>query len=504
LYEALLELAEADLLPLSLLPTVIHQFDQVVADQVRASRTRYHFTGKLRPGGYRQLGPRFMQWFSISGFVLYRQTEEKQNNRDKKRKQGNKKSSSKFGKRILRLSRVKLWAYDPLENDPTVIQVESEASSISPYVIEIEKKAVMKKVKVKFDKKKDAPAGEFNPLLHATELTGNKTQSAAHEFLRPMPYNEKLKRGGKENSLAIAESQLGKLDVLKGRYRKQATEYPYRCVEDAQKRRSRDLNVVRGKKLAERTYKTVMKDQDRFLAEMAANAGGCLALVAHNIHVEPEAGRQTTLQRDNYSTRRKNRIEHASFNIRKDFKVVKKPKKKFFNSNSSEEDIVEKKKKKSKGKMKSKRKSLDFEKKINKSKCENKGNKSKERNLQIEAGPAMNAQISESKELCSKLEVRTKKKESKDNEWKAKTVDLDLDFLDDLVKQSSSLGESNASKECSGKKAEKETALEVKVKQEPSKCREVLDLFNAGAGIFMPTEGIPDVDISFDTDAFDG
>ena len=30
LYEALLELAEADLLPLSLLPTVIHQFDQVI------------------------------------------------------------------------------------------------------------------------------------------------------------------------------------------------------------------------------------------------------------------------------------------------------------------------------------------------------------------------------------------------------------------------------------------------------------------------------------------
>merc|ERR1739838_815246 len=381
-------------------------------------------------------------------------------------------TSSKNGKRILRLSRVKLWAYDPLENDPTVIQVESAASAISPYVIEIEKKAVMKKVKVKFDKKKDAPAGEFNPLLHATELTGNKMQSSTQEFLRPMPYNEKLKRGGKESSLAIAESQLGKIDVLKGRYRKQATEYPYRCVEGVQKQRSRDLNVVRGKKLAVRTYMTVMKNQDKFLAEMAANAGGCLALVAHNIHVvEPEAGGQMILQRDNYSTRRKNRIEHASFSIRKDFKVVKKPKKKFFNSVSSEEDIVDKKKKKYKGKKKTKRKSIgNFEKKTNKTKSETKGDETKECNHQTEAGPAI----------------------------EPNTVDLNLDFLDDLVKQSSSLGETNASKDCSGKRAEKESVLEVKVNQEPSKCREALDLFNAGAGIFMPTEGI-----SFEMDAFD-
>ena len=32
LYEALLELAEADLLPLSLLPTVVHQYDQVTLE----------------------------------------------------------------------------------------------------------------------------------------------------------------------------------------------------------------------------------------------------------------------------------------------------------------------------------------------------------------------------------------------------------------------------------------------------------------------------------------
>merc|ERR1739838_125393 len=137
---------------------------------------------------------------------------------------------------------------------------------------------------------------------------------------------------------------------------------------------------------------------------------------------------------------------------------------------SSEEDIVEKKRKKFKGKKKTKRKSIGNFEKTNKTKSETKGDETKECNHQTEAGPAI----------------------------EPNTVDLNLDFLDDLVKQSSSLGETNASKECSGKRAEKESVLEVKVNQEPSKCREALDLFNAGAGIFMPTEGI-----SFDMDAFD-
>ena len=239
----------------------------------------------------------------------------------------------------------------------------------------------------------------------------------------------------------------------------------------------------------------------KFLAPSIRIFDNDLLAVAHNIHVvEPEAGRQTILQRDNYSTRRKNRIEHASFNIRKDFKVVKKPKKKFFNSVSSEEDIVEKKKK-SKRKMKTKRKSIEnFEKKTNKTKT--KGDETKECNLQNGAGPVTDAQISEGKELSSNVE-KNKMKESKTTEWKSKTVDLNLDFLDDLVKQSSSLGEFNGIKESSGKKAEKESVLEVKVKQEPFKCREALDLFNAGEGIFMPTEGITETDIGFNMDAFD-
>ena len=58
------------------------------------------------------------------------------------------------------------------------------------------------------------------------------------DFLRPMPYNEKLRRGGRGNSQAIAKTQVSARDVLRGKYRKAATEYPlrfnyrilYRCV----------------------------------------------------------------------------------------------------------------------------------------------------------------------------------------------------------------------------------------------------------------------------------
>ena len=87
-----------------------------------------------------------------------------------------------------------------------------------------------------------------------------------------MPYNEKLRRGGKERALEIAEAQLGKLEVLKGRYRKCAREYPHRCVEDRVTGK-RDRKMVSGKIIYKRNYFTNILTQDRFLAEMAVNAG---------------------------------------------------------------------------------------------------------------------------------------------------------------------------------------------------------------------------------------
>ena len=59
----------------------------------------------------------------------------------------------------------------------------------------------------------------FDPLLHIRELNcykrdysslGSKSKLPEADFLKPMPYNEKLRRGGAENSVQIAESQLSR------------------------------------------------------------------------------------------------------------------------------------------------------------------------------------------------------------------------------------------------------------------------------------------------------
>ena len=60
--------------------------------------------------------------------------------------------------------------------------------------------------------------------------------------------------------------------MIKGRYRKCAKEYPYRCIDDIVKKRT-DVNIVGGKEIGRRRYLTLMRGQDRFLAEMAVNAG---------------------------------------------------------------------------------------------------------------------------------------------------------------------------------------------------------------------------------------
>ena len=65
---------------------------------------------------------------------------------------------------------------------------------------------------------------------------------------------------------------LKRIEVIKGRYRKSATEYPYRCIGDPVKKRA-DVNIMDGKEIGRRRYLTLLRGQDRFLAEMATNAG---------------------------------------------------------------------------------------------------------------------------------------------------------------------------------------------------------------------------------------
>ena len=103
-------------------------------------------------------------------------------------------------------------------------------NSDNPYVIEVEQVDQKKKTKLKLKtikelerEKEKKKIGVFDPKAHITGVLGDKSSQRSSKdkaFLRPMPYNEKLRLGGKENSLAIAETQVSTLEVLRGRYRK--------------------------------------------------------------------------------------------------------------------------------------------------------------------------------------------------------------------------------------------------------------------------------------------
>ena len=79
---------------------------------------------------------------------------------------------------------------------------------------------VEKKKKLKLTKKKAVPVG-YNPLIHTSLLGKRDKDMQRQDYSRPMPYNEKLRRarGSLEDAMAIADSQVGKVDVLKGRFR---------------------------------------------------------------------------------------------------------------------------------------------------------------------------------------------------------------------------------------------------------------------------------------------
>ena len=83
-----------------------------------------------------------------------------------------------------------------------------------------------------------------------------------------------------------------------------------------------DLFTISGSSLvsSDRNYTVAMKSQDRTLADWAATCGGSLAMAAHNVHVMQEAKKPT---RENYRTRRNDRIHHLTFHSANNFAVVK-------------------------------------------------------------------------------------------------------------------------------------------------------------------------------------
>ena len=206
------------------------------------------------------------QWLVLKNVTIYKISTNKKNCNEKKWRR----------KRICKVDKMKMWCLDSVEDD-TFLVVDDLSN---PYVVEVEKKSknkrkrmVLKEETVKVKKE------TFDPLLHVRELSHSNSMiqiKGEGDFLSPMPYNEKLRRGGEANSLLIAETQIGKLEVLKGRYRKHPREFPYRCVEDFRKIRM-DVKIVDGKHLDNRTYVTLLRSQDRSLAELAVKAGNKLS-----------------------------------------------------------------------------------------------------------------------------------------------------------------------------------------------------------------------------------
>ena len=278
LYRSLEELAVCGQIPLELLPAIIHQYDLVLFNLVQSRcRDEVSFSGRVKTFRLQKnnfnyylyphiqfFTPRIlpdMQWWMFSDVTFY--------------KKPIKGSSSRRGVRLGKFNYVKMWAVDSNDGDDKHVKVEGKPN---PYVLEVQEvKKVKKKPKKlpKVSKAKESQNPTFDPLLHIRELSGVKGGAdPGLSYLAPMPYNEKLRRGGKDRSLEIAETQLSKIEVLKGRFRKCAREYPYRCVEDLPRTKRMDLAIpIHNSKFIQRKYSTQLRSQDRSIAELALQSG---------------------------------------------------------------------------------------------------------------------------------------------------------------------------------------------------------------------------------------
>ena len=339
LYESMIELVRKNMLPAALVPEIVHMYDQKVVETVKKTEDQYNIVGKVTM--YRILNNHI--WCVLSNVTVFCQSQSANESTNKKGKK-----MAKLGKRVGKFNKIKMWALDPIP-DSSFTEIVAEGVP-SPYVIELEKVEKVKVKKPKLEAKKAAPEG-YNPLIY-TSLLGKKEEDLDNQdFMRPMPYNEKLRRArnNPDDVMAIAKTQVGTVDLLKQKFRKKMREYPYRCVEPAS-RRVVDIRVVSGRNMVKRQYMVLMRSQDRFLSEMTISSGGSLALVAHNIHVADgmALGEEMDVVRESYGTRRKTKIEHLTFDTLKNYAVVVEPPKKRVETGSDtseeetsdEEDII--------------------------------------------------------------------------------------------------------------------------------------------------------------------
>ena len=265
-------------------------------------------------------------WFSLENVVVKTQKPSKAKSKSKVSTKSAETSVQKF--RSCRVKKLKMLCHKPIiGNKLKVIKTDNP----SPYVIEVEEVIRRKKEKGKLLSVKELEKKNqnlYDPRAHVIGVSGGKA-SSAQDFLRPAPYNEKLRRGGRENSRAIAETQVTAWEVLKGQYRKGPREYPHRCVELTSTRNKIDNQYVAGRRVASRLYTIALTREDRALAEMAETAGMCLNLTGHNIHVVTESrsrkGQYKEQYREQYSTRRKHQLEKVSYDASKGYVKIKRP-----------------------------------------------------------------------------------------------------------------------------------------------------------------------------------
>jgi len=364
LYSAMLELAGESVLPLGLIPKIVHKYDEVAFQTVLGSTSNIGFVGNIRT--FRIIENHYLLamknvnfWKTPRNGPAWSLNVTNAHVVPKTR-----------GVKICNVDTVKVWLYNPIGENNLILSADEKPS---PYTVEVARKPKKKKLKIT-DLPKPVDKSKFNPLLHAASVMSREEASVRGEedWRRPMPYNEKLARASTEEEfMRLGETQAGKVEVLKGRWRRGPKQWPHRCVE-ARNRGSIDVRTPSGLTITNRNYMCLFKTQDRDLAELAISAGGTLALMAHNIFVvedrgvesSPTASSSTTVPgvsstanirvrpqlrdtvkeiRDGYRTRRRNKIETTTFDAANRYEVKPKPppkKRVVTSSDSSEESGV--------------------------------------------------------------------------------------------------------------------------------------------------------------------
>lgn len=196
------------MLPLHLAVSVVHAYDRVVVETIHTATTAYSFSGRLAV--YRILQDH--AWLLFEDVAVYPEED----------------VTRRRPITTITCDSMLLRCYNP-HADVSYVPVTEQVTCPYTTCVTRKVKAVKKKMPRK-GKKEAIPEGAYNPAQHATSL-GDKEEAkgGSADWRRPQPYNEKLRRVKTDaDRQALASTQVGVVDVLKGKYRKRAVEYPHK------------------------------------------------------------------------------------------------------------------------------------------------------------------------------------------------------------------------------------------------------------------------------------